>query len=313
MKILVTGGAGFIGSHVAEELLNTGNEVVVLDDFSSGRRENIEFFLDNAGFHLIQGDIRDYEMCVKASEGVQGIVHLAAVASVEKSIKDPDYTYAVNVQGSENMLKAASANGVKRFVYASSAAVYGDCKELPLKEELTETGKAGPQSPYGAHKLQVEKLCTQFHGKNGLEVVVFRFFNVFGERQDPKSPYSGVISIFMDRIGSGEKVCIHGDGEQTRDFIYVKDVVKAIVAYGLKADTVKGEVYNIGRGGSVSIKELYRIISEISGKKDNPEFVPARPGDIKHSLSDSEKFEKESGLKSETSVEEGLRRMRERR
>jgi UDP-glucose 4-epimerase len=312
MKVLITGGAGFIGSHCADHLIGRGDEVTVLDDFSSGHERNISHHSGNDRFTLIQGDIRDADLCREAAGDMDAVIHLAAIASVEMSINEPETTYAVNVKGSDNMLRAAVAGRVKRFIFASSAAVYGDSPHLPLDEDLVDLGKAGPISPYGDHKLQVEKLCRKYFKDYGLETVAFRFFNVFGERQDPHSPYSGVISIFMDRIAKGKEVSIHGDGGQTRDFIYVGDVVRAIVDHGLLGKNTAGNIYNLGRSEEVSIRELFELIRSLHGSTVVPREVEPRPGDIRYSRSSTDRIRKETDWKAETGIRDGLRRMMDR-
>jgi UDP-glucose 4-epimerase len=278
MKILITGGAGFIGSHLAEQLLAGGHIVRVLDNLSTGKRENLptSHFVE-----FLHGDIRDRSAVNAAVAEVDGIVHLAAVASVQASVDDPLGTHGSNFDGTLNLLEAARASGVRRFLYASSAAIYGDNEELPI----TENARPRPLTPYAADKLAGEHYLSFYHSKFGLDTTSFRFFNIFGPRQDPSSPYSGVISIFTDRLQRGEPVTIFGDGQQTRDFVYVGDLVRLLVkALGLR--TLAGQVMNVGRGQQSSLLDLMAALEKLSGKKLECRYESARHGDIRHSCAD---------------------------
>jgi len=239
---LITGGAGFIGSHLVEALIERGERVRVLDDFSTGRRENLAAVADH--IELLEGDVADPEIAERAVAGCDYVLHLAAIASVQASLKAPRHTHRVNVDGTLNVLDAAQRAGVRRVVFASSAAVYGDHTALPLREELPPR----PLSPYAASKAVGEAYCCAFHASYSLPTVALRFFNVYGPRQDPASPYSGVISIFAARMARGECPVIYGDGKQTRDFVYVADVVRAMLlayeretAIGMPSTWVAGD------------------------------------------------------------------------
>jgi len=278
MKILITGGAGFIGSHLAEQLLTSGHHVRVLDNLSTGKRSNLP--ADDV-LEFIQGDIRDINAVQAAVNGVDAIVHLAAVASVQASVDDPLSTHATNFDGTLNLLEAARHAGVRRFLYASSAAIYGNNEDLPISEEASPQ----PMTPYAADKLAGEHYLRFYHQKFGLDTTSFRFFNIFGPRQDPSSPYSGVISIFCDRLQRGEPVAIYGDGGQTRDFVYVGDLARVLVR-ALSLRTLAGQVINVGRGQQSSLLDLVSALEALSGYKLECRYEPARHGDIRHSCAD---------------------------
>ena len=305
MKILVTGGAGFIGSHLTERLLLDGHSVVVLDDLSTGRRERLD--LDHARLSLQVGDIADQAGVRTAMQGCQALVHLAAVASVEASVRDPIGTNRTNLQGTVRLLDEAARQGVRRVVYASSAAVYGDAEILPISEEATKR----PLSPYAADKLAGEHYLAYYHRSDKLDGTAFRFFNVFGPRQDPASPYSGVISIFLDRARSGEAITVFGDGEQTRDFVYVGDVVEALVA-GLLANERPEQlpIYNVAGGNAVSLRRLLEVVGTLEGVNAplRLSFGKARQGDIRHSLADVRRIRAAFGWQAQTAMAEGLHR-----
>lgn len=278
MKILITGGAGFIGSHLAEQLLGGGHSVRVLDNLSTGKLENLP---TSHSIEFLRGDIRDRETVKNAVAGIDGIVHLAAVASVQASVDDPLGTHGSNFDGTLNLLEAARESGVRRFLYASSAAIYGDNEELPISEDA----RPRPLTPYAADKLAGEHYLSFYHSKFGLDTTSFRFFNIFGPRQDPSSPYSGVISIFTDRLRRGEPVTIFGDGQQTRDFVYVGDLARLLVkALGLR--TLAGQVMNVGRGQQSSLLDLIAALEKLSGKRLECRHESARHGDIRHSCAD---------------------------
>ncbi|HIQ02466.1 MAG TPA: SDR family NAD(P)-dependent oxidoreductase, partial [Anaerolineales bacterium] len=251
---LVTGGAGFIGSHLVEALVARGERARVLDDFSTGRWENLAAVTGQV--EVIEGDVRDRAAAARAVDGVEVVIHLAAIPSVQASVEDPQRVMAVNCTGTLNLLEAARAAGVRRFVFASSAAVYGDQTDLPLREDLPPD----PLSPYAASKAAGEALCRAYFASYGLPTVVLRFFNVYGPRQDPRSPYSGVISIFVERMRQGLPPVIYGDGEQTRDFVYVGDVVEAVVRAAEREEAV-GEVFNIAGGRQTSVLELVKVLN----------------------------------------------------
>ncbi len=304
MAYLVTGGAGFIGSHVCDALLACGENVLVLDDLSTGKRENMP---KDVWFE--QGDVRDRVLLAKLLPCVKGVFHLAAVASVEMSKLQWEYTHEVNVTGMVNLL-AASSKLEKSIpiVYASSAAIYGNNDHLPLVE--TET--PAPLTAYGADKLACEQHAQVGAVVHGLKSFGLRFFNVYGERQDPTSPYSGVISIFVKRISEGLPITFYGDGLQTRDFIYVGDVVRTLVAamHMLeRAETPMADVANVCTGNSVNLLELAQTIERVIGKSVTKEFANARSGDIRASLGNPEYLMRTLAITAQTTLEEGLRRM----
>jgi len=272
-KVLVTGGAGFIGSHTVELLLDSGLDVRVLDNLSTGTLENLR--LDHPMLEFVQGDIRDMDAVTSAMEGVTHCIHLAAQVSVVKSIDDPVGSGDCNVQGFLHVLEAARQNDVKKVVYASSAAVYGVPAYLPLDENAP----TNPISPYGLEKLIDEQYANLYHELYGLSAVGLRYFNVYGPRQDPSSPYSGVISIFTTSIRSGTAINIFGDGQQTRDFIFVKDVAQVNMS-ALQCE--QGAVHNVATGQSVSLTRLIDILKEIGGEVP-VHYLPVRDGDIKDS------------------------------
>jgi len=309
-KYLVTGGAGFIGSNIAEELVKRGHPVRIIDNFLTGKRENISSFLDK--IELVEGDIRDYDACCRALEGVDFVLHQAALSSVSRSIEDPLLTNDINIKGTLNVLLASREAKVKGFVFASSAAVYGDNPILPKKE-----GNVGnPLSPYALSKLVGEKYCWIFSQIFGLSTVCLRYFNIFGPRQDPSSQYASVIPNFISRMLKGESPTIFGDGEQSRDFVYVFNVVEANILAS-KAKGVSGEVFNIGCGEGTSVNSLASKLNEILREKINPSYDEPRPGDIRHSFADISKAKKM--LKYEPQVpfgkglEETIRWYRERK
>ncbi len=297
---LVTGGAGFIGSHIVEGLVERGQKVRVLDNLSTGRKGNLAAVLDRIEF--VEGDIRDLETCRRAADGADHILHQAAVASVALSVEDPLLTNAVNVTGTLNLLVAAKEAGAKSFVLASSSAVYGD-DAAPAKVE----GREGrPQSPYGVSKLVGEKYAEAFHALHGLKTVALRYFNVFGPRQDPFSQYAAVIPLFITRILAGERPVVYGDGEQSRDFIYVKSVVEAnILAAGPAAGG--GEAVNVAGGRGMTVNALLGAVNDVLGAAAEAVRAAPRPGDIKHSTADVGKAKKVLGFEPGTSFIEGLR------
>ena len=298
---LVTGGAGFIGSHLVEELVKQGQRVRVIDNLSTGKRENIEPFLEKIEF--IEGDIRDLGLVRKAMDGVDYVLHQAAVPSVPRSVKDPLTTNAANVDGTLNILIAARDADVKRVVYASSSSVYGDTPTLPKQEGM----KSQPRSPYAVSKLAGELYCQAFYHVYGLEAVALRYFNVFGPRQDPESQYAAVVPKFITALLRGDPPMIFGDGKQSRDFTYVDNVVAANLL-AAKASGVAGEVFNIACGERITINELARMLTEIIGVNIEPEYTPPRPGDVLHSLADISKAQKLLGYKIKVDFERGLQK-----
>ena len=281
MKALVTGGAGFIGSHIVDRLLTDGHEVLVLDDFSTGHRSNLA---ESKALTVVEGDISSSATVQECMIGIDWVFHKAAVASVPKTVNDPVGSSAVNYQGTLHLLEAARANNVKRFVFASSAALYGDEPTLPKVETMCPV----TLSPYAVDKLASEFACGMYTKLYGLETVCLRYFNVYGPKQDPSSPYSGVISIFTDKLNKKEIPTIFGDGEQTRDFVFVSDVVEA----NMKAVTTEkgtGQYYNIATGSKVTLNKLLSILSEIYDVDFNVNYDEVRKGDIKESYAVVEK------------------------
>ncbi len=323
---LVTGGGGFIGSNIVEELLRRGERVRVLDNFATGKRENINrlktrFQKDQqsrpamtpkiatngihfGAFEVVEGDIRSYHIVREAVEGVDFILHQAALPSVPRSIKDPITTNEVNVIGTLNMLNAARDVGVKRIVYASSSSVYGDLEVMPKTEDMLPK----PLSPYAVSKLAGEKYCQVFTKLYGLETVVFRYFNVFGPNQDPTSQYSAVIPKFIEMIHRGETPVIFGNGEQSRDFTFVKNVVDAnLLACEADIENCSGEVFNIACGRRITINQMVRMINEIMKTDIQPKYETPRPGDVKHSLANIGKAMQFLNYQPAVNFEDGLR------
>jgi UDP-glucose 4-epimerase len=298
-RALVTGGAGFIGSHLVDELVAGGCRVTVLDNLSTGHRTNIDDRADRIDF--VEGDIRDAGLLDHLIKGCEVVFHQAAVVSVSQSIEDPSHSCEVNDLGTVRVLDACRRNGVRRVVMASSSAVYGDDPRLPKSEDMAPK----PLSPYAAQKLAGEFYASVFGGLYGLETVCLRYFNVFGPRQDPSSPYSGVISIFMARATAGRAPTIYGDGGQSRDFIYVKDVVRANLLAATQA-AASGRVFNVGTGSLIRIRDLWALIGELSNAKIDPVFGPPRAGDIRESVSDSGAIERLLGFKPRVELRQGL-------
>ena len=298
---LVTGGAGFIGSNICETLVEMGYTVRCFDNLSSGSRENISHLEENEKFAFVQGDISSLEDCRKACAGVDYVLHNAALSSVVESMQNPEKYCAVNVGGMENMLQAAMEAGVKKFVFASSAAVYGDAGKRVAKEG--EEGK--PLSVYAETKWENEQQAKRYAAK-GLDVYGLRYFNVYGRRQRHDSPYSAVIPNFMDKLLKGVPARINGDGLQTRDFIYVADVVQANLRACLADRKYAGEAFNIGCGGEISVLELYQTIASAVGSDMAPVHGPAVQGDIRFSCADIQKAEKILGYKPKYSFAEGI-------
>jgi len=298
---LVTGGAGFIGSHLAEELVRRGARVRVLDNFSTGKRENLAAFRNK--IDLVEGDIRDLRTCRKSMEGMDFVFHQAALASVPLSLEDPFLTDETNVGGTLNVLWAAKEAGVKKLVFASSTSVYGDNPDLPKNEEMSGI----PLSPYALSKWIGEKYCQSFSLIYRIPTVILRYFNVFGPRQDPRSQYAAVIPIFIAKMLGGRRPVIFGDGEQTRDFVFVLDVVEAnILAAEAAGGSGEGEIFNIASAESLSVSALVRLINDILGKTLEPVFDPPRPGDIVHSSANIQKAEERLNYRPRTDFRRGL-------
>ncbi len=301
-SFLVTGGAGFIGSNLVEKILDLGYKVKVLDNFSTGKKRNIEEFLNDSNFELIEGDIRYIATCQQACDRVDYVFHQAALCSVPRSINDPRSTNDVNITGTLNMLIAARDNKVKRIVYASSSSVYGDEPNLPKIED--RVGK--PLSPYAITKKVNELYARNFYELYKLPIIGLRYFNVFGKRQDCDSVYSAVIPIFIKKLLSGEAPTINGDGKQSRDFTYVENAVEANLKACLADKVALGEVFNIAYGGRVCLDDLYWKVCKLLEVSIQPVYGPERPGDIKHSDADISKAKKILGYHPEYDVDRGL-------
>jgi len=298
-KYLVTGGAGFIGSHLVEALVKRGEGVRVLDNFLTGKRENIAAFLED--IDLIEGDIRDLETCKHAVEGVDFVLHQAALPSVPRSVEDPILTNEINIRGTLNLLLASRDAGVKKFVFASSSSVYGDDTVLPKKEGMEGT----PLSPYAVTKLVGEKYCQVFSRGFDLPTVSLRYFNIFGPRQDPLSQYAAVVPLFITKMIKGESPIINGDGEQSRDFTYVANVVEANML-AIKASEISGDVINLACGEKTTVNQLFESIRQILHKDVSPIHEDPRPGDIRHSFADVTKAKKLLKYEPKISLGEGL-------
>ena len=309
MIVLVTGGAGFIGSNLCEVLLKEGYRVVCLDNFSTGKKLNIKPLLSNKNFELIEGDIRNLDDCLTATKNVDFVLHHAALGSVPRSIKDPITTNQVNIDGFLNMLKASNDNNVKRFVYAASSSTYGDSKTLPKVED-----KIGlPLSPYALTKFVNELYADVFNKTYGLETIGFRYFNVFGRKQDPNGAYAAVIPLFIKQLMNKETVTINGDGNFSRDFTYVDNVIQAnLLAIKTTNKEAVNNIYNIAYGERTTLNELAKILKGYLSKYDASigdvpiEHRPERTGDIPHSLASIDKAEKYLGYKPLFSVKKGL-------
>ncbi|MEC9242197.1 MAG: SDR family oxidoreductase, partial [Gemmatimonadota bacterium] len=302
-RYLVTGGAGFIGSNIVEVLVEEGASVRVLDNFSTGRRENLAEFL--GAIELIEGSITNPATCASVCEGIDFVLHQAALPSVPRSVADPAASHEACATGTLNMLVAARDAGVKRFVYAGSSSAYGDTPTLPKVESMPTL----PRSPYAVAKLMGEQYCRVFSLIFGLETVMLRYFNIFGPRQDPASQYSAVIPLFITKALTGESPTIDGDGEQTRDFTYVQNAVRAnLLACTADAGDVSGEVFNLGCGERISVNRLWEAIQENTGAAVEPVNGPARDGDVRDSRASLDKSQTRMGYESTVSWAEGLRR-----
>lgn len=298
---LVTGGAGFIGSHIAAALLERGERVRVFDNMLAGRKINLAALGGRAEF--IEGDVRDHAALAEAMKGVEVVFHQGAIASVPRSIADPAGSLEINVTGTQNVLLAAREQGVRRVVYASSSAVYGDAPTLPKREDLP----TNTLSPYAVHKLAGEMLCEVFTRLYGLETVALRYFNVFGPRQDPASEYAAVIPRFLTMLLEGKRPVVFGDGEQTRDFVYIANVVQANLKAAV-APAAVGRAMNIGCGERISLNEVLRLAGELLGITVEAEYRPARPGDVRDSVADISLARDLLGYQPEISLRAGLTR-----
>ena len=306
---LVTGGGGFIGSNLVEAILARGDAVRVLDNFATGRRSNLDHAASwakagSGSFELLEGDIRDLATCRRAVGGADYVLHQAAIPSVQRSVTDPVGSNDVNVSGTLNLLVAARDEKVLRFVMASSSSIYGESETLPK----IETMPSAPISPYGLQKLAGETYCGLFHRLYGLPAIALRYFNVFGPRQDPTSEYSAVIPLFITAIKKGMTPTIFGDGEQTRDFSYIANVVQANLRSCEAGPAAHGGTFNIACGERISLNELVGILGGFAGREVHPAYAPHRPGDIKHSLAAIEKAQRILGYAPDVTVRDGLRK-----
>jgi UDP-glucose 4-epimerase len=300
MRVLVTGGAGFIGSHLVDRLVNDGSSVRVLDNLSTGKLSNIEGHIKSGKVDFVQGDITDFDLVKKTVKDCDAVAHLAAIISVPFSVKNPKQTCETNIGGTLNLLSAAAEKGVGKFVFISSCAVYGEPSYLPV-DELHPTN---PVSPYAESKLLGERYCLGFHERRLLKSVVFRLFNVYGPRQG-LNEYSGVITKFIDRLKTGQPLIIYGDGSQTRDFVHVSTVVDAIHS-ALQSNRANGEILNIGTGTSVTIKELAQTLLNSVHSNQKITYEAAREGDIKFSYANNAKAKKLLDLQSKVTLSEGV-------
>jgi UDP-glucose 4-epimerase len=301
MKILVTGGAGFIGSHLVDALVSAGHDVRVLDDFSSGKRENLSAVARRV--EVIRGDAADPGTARRAAKGVQAVYHEGAVPSVARSVDDPPLSHRANATATVSMLVAARDAGAKRFIYAGSSSVYGDTKGLPKREMMP----TNPLSPYAIGKLTGEIYVRVFYRLYGLEGLTLRYFNVFGPRQDPGSPYSGVISLFTTALLAGRTPVIYGDGLQSRDFTYVENVVNANLL-ALTAKGAHGQAVNVATGTRITLKRLLAELARLLGRPPRAEHLPPRPGDVRHSLADISLARKLLGYRPTVDFATGLKR-----
>ncbi len=300
MKVLVTGGAGFIGSSLVRGLLDRGDDVRVLDNFSTGNRANL------AGLELeiVEGELRSYERVHNAVRGVEIVYHLGALGSVPRSVQDPLTSSAVNIEGTLNVLLAARDEGIRRVVFSSSSSIYGSGGELPRTEAMVPD----PISPYGVAKLAAERYCVSFSRVyHGYETVVLRYFNVFGPRQDPGSQYAGVVPLFITRVAAGEPITIFGDGEQSRDFTYITNVVDATVRAG-EAEGASGRIFNVAAGAPASVNQLADAVGRILGKPVEKRYEEPRAGDVRDSWADVGEAERVLGYRAAVDLEQGLRR-----
>jgi nucleoside-diphosphate-sugar epimerase len=298
-RYLITGGAGFIGSNIGRELVSLGEEVVILDDFSTGKRENLKDI--ESDVKLIEGDICSIDTVKRAADGADYVLHHAAVVSVPRSVEEPARTNAVNVDGTLNCLLAARDAGVKRFVFAASSSAYGDSVELPKCEDM----RPDPLSPYGISKLVGEMYCKVFFDVYGLETVSLRYFNIFGPYQDPASQYAAVVPIFITRLLKSESPVVYGDGEQSRDFTYIDNAVEANLL-ATKSPKAPGKVINVACGSRFTLNDLIKRLSDLIGTKTPPTYVDPRAGDILHSQGDISLASDLLGYNPKITFEEGL-------
>ncbi|MEK1909959.1 MAG: NAD-dependent epimerase/dehydratase family protein [Pseudomonas chlororaphis] len=301
--ILITGGAGFIGSHLTDALLAKGYSVRILDDLSTGKTGNLP--LDNPRVELIEGDVADAALVARAMSGCRAVAHLAAVASVQASVDDPVRTHQSNFIGTLNVCEAMRQAGVKRVLFASSAAVYGNNGE---GESIDEDTPKAPLTPYASDKLASEYYLDFYRRQHGLEPAIFRFFNIFGPRQDPSSPYSGVISIFCERAQKGLPIAVFGDGEQTRDFMYVEDLVGVLVQ-SLETPQLEVGAVNVGLNQATTLKQLLEVLGEVVGQLPPISYGPARSGDIRHSRANNQRLLQRFKLPEPTPMSVGLARL----
>src|SRR6202047_186575 len=302
-KYLVTGAAGFIGSSLVRALLERGDEVRGIDNFATGRRENLTEMLSRIDFR--EADILDLDAMHKACRGVDYVLHEAAIPSVPRSVLNPVESNRANIDGTVNLLVAARDAQVKRVIYAASSSAYGDTPTLPKREDMSPN----PISPYAVAKLASEYYMASFFRCYGLETVSLRYFNIFGPRQDPTSPYSGVLAKFISQMLKGEQPTIHGDGTQSRDFTYVDNVVHAnLLACKAPASEVAGRVFNVATGTRIDLNEMFRVLKKLTGYPGEVKHGPERAGDVKHSLADLSRSEGHLGYKPQVNFEEGLRR-----
>jgi nucleoside-diphosphate-sugar epimerase len=297
---LVTGGAGFIGSHLVEELIRRGHRVRVVDSLITGKRRNLEHL---EGVDFLEGDLADADVAVRATQGIEYVLHQAAIPSVPRSVKDPVTSNRANIDASLNVLVAARDAGVKRLVYAGSSSAYGDTPTLPKREDMP----TNPLSPYALQKLVAEQYCRMFTTLYGFETVTIRYFNVFGPRQDPGSPYSGVISLFSTALLERRQPIIYGDGEQTRDFTYVANVVDGVLR-ACEAPHASGEAINVATGGRISLNDLLKTMNRIVGTDINAIYKEPREGDVRDSQADIAKAKRLLGYEPSVGLEDGLRR-----
>ena len=299
-NVLVTGDAGFIGSRLVPRLLKLGYAVTVLDNLSTGKMQNLDGVLDHPNFMFQRRDIIDKALPNEVFDGIDSIIHLAALIDISTSFADPTKNHEINVNGTFNMLQAAIKHNVRKFVFASSTSVYGDTKTLPVQENIA----LNPISPYAASKVAGEAYCCAFANCFGLETVALRFFNIYGLRSG-NSPYSGVITKFLQKIINGEALTIDGDGEQTRDFIHVNDIVKAVIL-ALERKGLRGEVFNVCTGVPTSVNELAAALKAVTGKNPDVKYGPERLGDIKSSYGDPSEAAEKLGFRASTDLPKGL-------
>lgn len=299
---VVTGGAGFIGSHLVEALVQEGRPVRVVDNLATGHRSNLDHLAGR--YEWVEGDLSSFDVAIRALEGAEYVFHQAAIPSVPRSVADPLESHAAGPSTTLNVLEAARRAGAKRVMFAASSSAYGDTDELPKHELMLPR----PQSPYAAGKLAGEHYIRVYAQTMGLDAVSLRYFNIFGPRQDPSSPYSGVISVFAKRMAAGERPVIFGDGTQTRDFTYVSNVVSANLLAMKSPTPLRGETYNVGTGGRISLLDLVAVLNSIYGRALEPDFRPTRAGDVRDSQASLERITAAIGYRPLVDFEEGLRR-----